>query len=208
MNGRVVQFERVAIHKALGIDHGQGWSLEELSPGVNLIHGPNGCGKTTTALVLQALLWPNGGILSRPTVNGRFRDDGTVWDVHVDAGHSTIHQNGEPATPPQFGPAEHQRRYWIALHELIGAKDEAFAKMIVQASQGGYDLDAAANALGFREKVSPPRKEKQAVTTAACTVDTAHRAQQQIQNDSERLARLHEERQQAVAAQSESGVSS
>ncbi|MFO8071944.1 MAG: AAA family ATPase [Polyangia bacterium] len=200
MSEGAIRFEKVAVHRAPGVEPGRGWSLRELSPGINLIHGPNGCGKTTTALAMQALLWPRAGILERPLVEARLRRDRDVWDLRLDAGH--LEQLGVEATAalPEVGPAEHRSRYWIALHELIGANDAELARIIARATQGGYDLEAAAKAAGFDSAPSDPRKLRKDLNDAGEAVRDAKTAQQDIQEEADTLEQLRRERNEAVDA--------
>ena len=46
-------FERLELERLPGLERG-GFTLDGLSPGVNVIHGPNGSGKTTTARAIDA----------------------------------------------------------------------------------------------------------------------------------------------------------
>ncbi len=198
MSGGVIRFERVAVHRAPGVEPGRGWSLRALSSGINLIHGPNGCGKTTTALAMQALLWPEAGILERPSVEARLRLDRNAWDLRLDAGRLERRPVGAEARLPDTGPAEHRNRYWIALHELIGADDAELARIIARASQGGYDLEAAVEAAGFRSAPSARRKPKKDLDDAGKAVREAKAKQQLIQQDADDLERLRRERDEAA----------
>jgi hypothetical protein len=66
-------------------------------------------------------------------------------------------------TLPELGPPENRHRYHLALHELIGADNVDFAKAIADASQGGYDLESAAAALGFSPRPPAPRGQAHAL---------------------------------------------
>lgn len=160
MTKRVVHFDRVEIRRVLGIAHQDGFQLSDLSPGVNVIHGPNGSGKSTAAVVIHELLWPGRTGLTRPTVSGRFRDGETDWSVDIDAGHVETRRDGNPGSVPELGPAENRGRYRLALHELVTDDNAGFAKLIADASHGGYDLESAARELRFADR--PPAANKSA----------------------------------------------
>ena len=201
MNQRAVHFEVVEIHRAIGIDHGKGFEIPGLSPRVNLIHGPNGSGKSTTARVIQEILWPGRTGLDRPTVGGGFVDGGDHWRVDVDAGHPEASCNGESGVAADLGPPEQRHRYRLSLHELIDEDNADFAKLIVDASQGGYDVDAEAQRLRYRERPASPRKELQRLRDAEAAVQVARQRQRQIEEAASTLSDLERKVSEATAAQ-------
>ncbi|MCF7974589.1 MAG: hypothetical protein K9N55_12290 [Phycisphaerae bacterium] len=201
MSRRAVHFDSIQIHRALGISQGEGFTLTDLSPGVNLIHGPNGSGKSTTARVIQELLWAGHTGLERPTVSGQFQDGQTEWEVDIDAGYVQTACQGQSGIVPDLGPPENRHRYHLALHELIAADNADFAKAITEASQGGYDLDSAAGALGYSERPSSPRKQSSQLKVAQDKVKDALRHQQGIDQAASQLPELRKDREQAVEAE-------
>lgn len=201
MSEQGVHFEELQLHRVLGIGHGEGFALPDLCPGINLIHGPNGSGKSTTARTIQELLWPCRTGLERPTAAGKFREGESAWSITIDAGHAEASRNGRLEALPEFGPPENRRRYHLALHELIGDENADFAKAIADASQGGYDLEAAASTLGFTERPSSPRRLAQQLNNAQETVRTARRRQRDIEDAARQLDDLRRQRDEAVAAQ-------
>ena len=67
MSEPTLTFERLNIRRMPGFDL-RGFTLEELSPRVNVVYGPNASGKTTTATALNALLWPEGNVPPKTSV--------------------------------------------------------------------------------------------------------------------------------------------
>lgn len=51
-------FEDIHVDRAPGFDSG-GLSVDGLSPGINVVHGPNASGKSTLGQSMQWLLWPD-----------------------------------------------------------------------------------------------------------------------------------------------------
>ena len=201
MTDRAVHFEAIEVHRVLGIKHGEGFKLTDLSHGVNLIHGPNGSGKSTTALVIQELLWTGRTGLERPTVAGRFRDADINWWISIEAGHAQTTCDGQPGTVPELGPPENRHRYHLALHELIGDDNAEFAKAIADASQGGYDLEAAAGELRFTDRPSSPRKQSKQLKESRHAVEGAGRDQRDIDLAAGQLPDLRKQRDEAAAAE-------
>ena len=57
MSRPALWFERIHVRRMPGTEP-PGFEVRDLSPGVNIVHGPNGVGKTTLARALLAVLWP------------------------------------------------------------------------------------------------------------------------------------------------------
>ena len=200
MTKRSVHFGRVGIRRVLGIAHEEGFQLSSLSPGVNLIHGPNGSGKSTAAVVIQELLWPGRTGLARPTVSGTFRDGETHWEVDIDAGHVETTCDGKPGSVPELGPAENRGRYRLALHELVTDKNADFAKLIADASHGGYDLESAARELQFTDRPSAAHKSAKLYKEVFRAVKEAQQSLAEIEGDDGQLPELLTQRTAAAAA--------
>jgi len=203
MTAPTLAFQALRIDQALGIRRGAGFALEELSPRVNLIFGPNGSGKTTTALVLQELLWPGATGLSRPLVAGRWAIDGHLWRADVAMNHVTWDRDGrEVGEGPTVGPAEHRHRYRIALHELLdrthGGRD--FAAVIAREMQGGLNLAEAAERLGFRERPPYHTRDRDELRRLRSAVEEARHGHEQLQAKARDRDELARRREQAVAA--------
>jgi DNA repair exonuclease SbcCD ATPase subunit len=206
MTQNSIHFEQIDVHRVMGIDRGKGFSLTELASGVNLIVGPNGSGKSTTARVIQELLWPGRTGLERPSVAGRFSDGDDSCHIEIDAGHSEVLRNGQPAPLPENGPPENRRRYYLSLYELIQDENSDFAKVIADKSQGGFDLEGAAKKLGFRDRVRSSRNENQALRALQAEVAEARDRQKGLQGEFTQLSRLEKEFTEARAAEVENDL--
>lgn len=149
--------DEVDVIRAPGFDTG-GFPVADLSPGINIVHGPNASGKTTLARSMQWLLWPDEGA-DRLSLTGKLSLNGESWRVDVDPGRVRYQRNGQDANGPNLPPADQRDRYHLALHDLLqqDTRNETFAKTIKRESAGGYDLAAAYEALDFSESASDRR---------------------------------------------------
>lgn len=210
MNRPGLHFERLEVRRAGGIELGQGFTLSPFSSQVNLIHGPNGSGKSTTLRMIQALLWPGKSDLSRPSALAEYHLTGqegqaadAKWRVELDAGHAQVQENGRPIALPDHGPADARSRYRLALDELIVDDNRDFAKIIADASQGGFDLAEAEIKLDFADTPRSPRKLVDALKNARAVLRNAKANQgeidQQVRETDElkhQLAQANQARQQ------------
>ncbi len=140
-----------------------GLAADGLGPGVNVVYGPNGQGKTTLARALHGALWPETVADARPTYAAAFHVAGDDWQVEFDAGVPRYRRGSEPADRLPLPDASYRDRYELSLRDLLLADGDAFAEVVRRDAVGGVDLDQARNRLGF--KAAPSQRLK--VTTEA-----------------------------------------
>jgi uncharacterized protein YhaN len=181
-----LRFERLRVQRMPGIRDG-GFELDGLAAGLNIVHGPNASGKTTTARAIEALLWPNAAAPPDALLTARFRHGDSPWDVDVAGGRGRYQRDGADAAGPALPPADGRDRYHLSLDELLRADDAGFARSIARESAGGYDLAAAARILDPRRAASRCSRELAALREARARLDEARRHQQSLFDDERRL---------------------
>ena len=127
-----------------------GLAALDLGPGVNVVYGPNGQGKTTLARAIHGVLWPETVAADRPTYSAAFHYAGDDWRVEFDAGAPLYRRGGQPADRLPLPDASYRDRYELSLKDLLLADGDAFADVVRRDAAGGVDLDQARAALGFR----------------------------------------------------------
>lgn len=137
--------ERLTVHRMPGISDR---FTVEATPGLNLITGPNGSGKTSVCRAVRALLWPSTETPERLEVTSRWTIEGASFGAEREGGGETRWSNadGQPAERPAL-PAGHLAHcYTLNLHHLFRAEGEAtdakITEEILRQMTGGYDLDA------------------------------------------------------------------
>ncbi|MGD8561891.1 MAG: hypothetical protein PVG03_05130 [Desulfarculaceae bacterium] len=151
----VLRFEELNIRRMPGFPEG-GPRLKKLASDLNIIFGPNASGKTTTALALQALIWPR--LLGQKdfSVQGRFTVDQEPWSVDLYAGRCEVQRQGANRDHPVSLSGDMSDRYRLGLHELLLADNRGYEEAVLRELAGGFDLAAASEQLGFSER--SPRK--------------------------------------------------
>jgi len=197
-----LRFDRLAAHRM----YGQRFNLavEDIGPGVNVIAGPNGCGKTTLARAIEVLVWPNSHGWERPIVDGVFQLDGSQWRVNVESGRVQFQSSSGANRPPPVPPHGHRDRYHLYLHDLLSATEGAekeLAQVILQEAQGGYDVQSAAAVLGFGEyKKGRNLTEAQNLLDARERVEEARGKQKSLEEEERSLNELEQRRDEAREA--------
>lgn len=188
-NGRAgLHLSEITVRRTPGITHE--FTLRELSPGINIVYGPNASGKTTTAQIIRGILWRDAllndaqdAAWRRAEFTGRYHLDGQDWLLHAEGSYRRCQCNGADASEPVSASDNVRRRYLLTLHDLLQQDSEAgsdLAAAILRESVGGYDLAAAMRACGFDR---PPTRPKGLRSRVA----SARRAVQEIQAEYERL---------------------
>mgnify|MGYP002408208698 CR=1 FL=1 len=151
--------------KALSISKMPGFptglkKFEGFSNSINIISGPNSSGKSSTARVIQQLIWHEKSLGLK--ARGSVLLDQENWEIDIDSNFISTQRNGLKDEIRGI-PAEGNKRYMLALHELVKTDEADLASEILRQSIGGYDLDKAKDSLNYsttiRNKASTEFKE-------------------------------------------------
>ncbi len=190
--GQPLVFGRIEIRRSPGIQ--TPYALDGLCHGINIIHGPNASGKTTSAQAIHALLWPDTPCWPRGALSGTLHFDGSEWFLDFDAGRFRCQRDGVEGGRLGIGGPETRDRYILTLHELLQVDNESFAATIMRESVGGYDVDAAVRDLRYRDSASRPASLLKQVEEAESALADARRAQQGLVAQEDGLAELRARR--------------
>src|SRR5690625_5049304 len=110
-------FERLRVRRLLGID--DGYELADLVPGLNVIHGPNTSGKTTTARALESALWPRAVEYSPVSLAAEFRIGNSGWELDLEGQEAQYRANGGGIEGPVLPASAVRGRYDRCVRELL-----------------------------------------------------------------------------------------
>ena len=200
-NDATLAFERIEVRKAPGIH--PGFTIDDLSPDINIVFGPNASGKSTTARAIQTLLWPHPSTLRRHELAASFRLGDDVWTVEADPGRTRRARNGEPADPPLLAPIDDRLRYTLGLPDLLASENQPLAQAIFKESTGGFDLEAIRRQQGYSPSAPPRLETARDVETAQLRLRDAERAASEVAAQQRQLATLRERERRARQATAE-----
>lgn len=201
MSDDALVVDEVDVTRAPGFESG-GFTVDTLSPGITVVHGPNASGKTTLARSIQWLLWP-GEATDRASVAGHLSLDGETWRVDLDPGGVRYQRDGQETNGPNLPPADQRDRYRLPLHDLLqqDTRNRTFARTIKRESAGGYDIAAAHDALDFAD--SPSDRRLSVVGDAEQAIADLREAQEgvrELRREQNRLSSLRRDLEDATAA--------
>ncbi|NLF17755.1 MAG: hypothetical protein GX595_10925, partial [Lentisphaerae bacterium] len=204
-----LRFESLEVRRFLGLqrpDQSLHLGPECFSPGVTLVAGPNGSGKTTAGLALSAVLWPAASADPRGEVVASVSLGGRSWTAEVFGRVGFWRCDGRRSDGPPLVPGLEPERYRLALPELLRAEDRDLAACICRELGGGYSLVEAAQSLGFSAAPPLPRQAVQRLRQAREGVVEARREQAALQQLAGGLDGLRREAEAALQAARERDV--
>lgn len=194
-------FTRIEVRKAPGIS--PGFTIDDLSPDINIIYGPNASGKSTTARAIQALIWPHPTSLRGHALAAAFDLGDDQWSIEADYGRVARFRDGEPVDPPLLAPIDDRVRYTLGLHDLLASENQPLAQAIHKESSGGFELDAVAADLGYRADVPARLDAARDVDASLLRLRDAERAQGEVASQARQLSVLRERERRARQARSD-----
>ena len=100
-----------------------------------------------------------------------------------------------------MAPAEMGDRYVLALHDLIRSEDGSdLAAEILRESAGGYDVNAAKESLGFKDRASGKGKSYKDLEEAIERCRKARKRQDELLDKERELGELRQQREEAQRA--------
>ncbi|MCC5925088.1 MAG: hypothetical protein JJU41_00890 [Bacteroidetes bacterium] len=141
-----IRYQQMVVRRAPGFPGGMD-PLQNLDASVVIITGANGSGKSTTARVIQEVLSPEKRSETEFTCS--FDKDGELWTVEKSAGQTKWLRNGENAEPDFLPSAAHRSHYMFAMHDLLLSEDTDLARVIYDASIGGFNIEQASKDLKY-----------------------------------------------------------
>jgi len=198
-------FKSIEIRRMPGFQRGD-LALPELSPGINVIYGPNASGKTTLGKAIHYLLRPSGGPSDHVSLRASTEVNGRQLELDCDSGRirAIDRAHGAPTDYPKLAPPDIGDRHVLALQDLIRTEhDHDLATQIVRELSGGYDVSAARRDLGFSRQPTRHGKLTKELAQAEKRHQAALRRQDELIERQANLKRLHAEKAAAEAGQVE-----
>lgn len=193
-----VRIASVTLSQFAGVSPDAAFTVPEFGPGINIVTGPNGCGKTTTARAMQTLLWPDRPLRDLLGLKAEIVQGATAWTLHTRGRQVEAVRDGQSRDHPAWAPSETRGRYHWSLRNLLAEDDRELARRIATEMAGGVDFEDLARRLGLDKPPSRPVKLQQEYQEAEKRVREARETQQALRNEADELDRLEAERERAA----------
>ena len=136
-----MKLRRLAINRLPGIS--QPFEIKSNGPGIHVIFGPNGIGKSSICRAVECLYWKDRGPSRQTFVTGEFESGGEIWRGEREGSTLSWSRGSNDTQSPNLPPAHNHRCFFLNLRDLIdtsadGASD--IAAEIHRQMSGGFDL--------------------------------------------------------------------
>jgi len=141
-----MRLDRLKITHLPGIQ--EGFTLEAMEPGINVVTGPNASGKSSLVRALRYLVdeasESSGGAL---TLEAGLASGEDTWTV-IRSGTQVVWQRaGRTVERPPMPRSSFLHCYWLSMDDLLvqGETERAILDRLRRELSGGFDLDAVRN---------------------------------------------------------------
>ncbi len=195
--------KRLAINRLPGID--QPFEIEAAEPGIHVIFGPNGIGKSSICRAVEGLYWGDRGSSRKTSVNGEFEWDGETWRGEREGSTVRWSRGDEGNVSPNLPPSHNYRCFFLHLRDLVDPSLEStvdIASEIRRQMSGGFDLDGIASDLFPPVTRNRSRRERNRFNDALTGVQRAEAEQSGLQQRVDQLEELKTQLEEAENAAS------
>ncbi|MDE2835175.1 MAG: AAA family ATPase [Bacteroidota bacterium] len=128
--------------------------ISDLVPGINIIWGPNGSGKTTIAHAIQTVLLKKYQFAAGANVAATLKIGDDELRFNIDGPRRFCTRAGQQIEWDSAPKLIRPDSYHFSLHDLLSAESSGreFAAAILREGSGGFDLRKAQHELDFRKK--------------------------------------------------------
>ena len=138
-----MRLTRLTVRRMPGIV--DAFTIADVGPGLNLIVGPNGIGKSSAMTALRALLWPSKFQPAILDGDATWIDGDDTWRASQHTrGQTTWQRNGVDVEAPLLPDVRFASCFFPTLHSLLtpSKSDDDLGKEILNQLAGGYDVPA------------------------------------------------------------------
>ena len=195
--------KRLAINRLPGIS--QPFEIEAAEPGIHVIFGPNGIGKSSICRAVEGLYWGDRGSSRKTSVNGEFEWDGETWRGEREGSTLRWSRGDESNVSPILPPSHNYRCFFLHLRDLVDPSLEStidIASEIRRQMSGGFDLDKVASDLFPPVTRNRSRRERNRFNDALTGVQKAEAEQSGLQQRVDQLEELSKQLEEAETAAS------
>jgi DNA repair exonuclease SbcCD ATPase subunit len=188
-----VTVQRLELRRIAGVTPRTAFTLQDLPAGLVLIHGPNGCGKSTTASAIQSLLWPRPDTSGYLDLGATVQQDGETWDLEARGKKTAALKGADPVPHPAWAAPELRGRYHWSLLTLLEGQDGDLAAALAAEMAGGIDFQELSSRLGWSKEPSAPQKLSKDLLEAEKHLSAMRKEQEALRRESSELDSLREQ---------------
>ena len=195
--------KRLTISRLPGIS--KPFEIEVAGPGIHVIFGPNGIGKSSICRAVEGLYWSDRGSSRKTSVSGVFEWGGDTWRGEREGPSVYWLRGGERNASLNLPPSHNYHCFFLNLRDLVDPSlegTEDIASEIRRQMAGGFDLHDIGSGLFSPVTPHTKRQGRRNFNSARDSVQNAEGKQHDLQRRVDRLGQLESRLEEAKAAAS------
>ncbi len=194
---------RLTINRLPGVS--KRFEIEAAGPGIHVIFGPNGIGKSSICRAVEGLYWSDRGSSHKTSVSGVFEWGGDTWRGEREGPSVYWLRGGEGNASPNLPPSHKYHCFFLNLRDLVDPSLEGtqdIASEIRRQMAGGFDLHDIRSGLFSPVSRHTKRQGRRSFNDARDNAQKAEGKQHDLQRRVDRLDQLKSDLEEANAAAS------
>ncbi len=196
-----MKIRNITVNRLPGID--RQFSIDDIGDGIQILHGPNGIGKSSIGLAVESIFWEGAYGGQSILVNASFDDGPAVWKGDREGSRVSWQKDGISVGLPSL-PSQHLSHcFFLRLSDLLNATDQGaseFAEGIHRQLSGGYDIANVRSSLFSAVKKTHGNKQAANYRQSSEDLDKAEEQQVTLRAQENDLEKLAEKIEKADAA--------
>ncbi len=181
------------------------FAIKEMSPGLNLIIGPNASGKTSLCRAFRSLIWSDQKRMDHLSLSMQLVAGERELEVVREGDQTNWLADGAATERPVLPEAHLAKCFTVEVDDLNAAEsgDEDLAQEILRHMAGGYDMRGLLTADKYRVKKTHGQEERATVEAARRELAKIRGEHLEISASEAGLERLEERKRLAGSARDE-----
>ncbi len=195
--------KRLTINRLPGVS--KPFEIKAAGPGIHVIFGPNGIGKSSIGRAVEGLYWSDRGSSHKTSVSGVFEWGGDTWRGERQGPNGHWRRGGEGNASPSLPPSHNYRCFFLNLRDLVDPSlegTEDIASEIRRQTAGGFDLHDIGSGLFSPVTPHTKRQGRRSFNAARDNVQKEEGKQHDLQRRVDRLDHFKDKLEEAKAAAS------
>ena len=195
--------KRLTINRLPGIR--KPFEIKPEGPGIHVIFGPNGVGKSSICRAVEVLFWRDRGARRKTSVSSVFEWEGDEWRAEREGPNGHWRRADESNASPNLPPSHNYHCFFLNLRDLVDPAVEGtqdIASEIRRQMSGGFDMHTIGSDLFSPMTRQKKLKKRKDFNAARDRVQREEGKQNALQRRIDRLDALQSRLDSANAAAS------
>jgi DNA repair protein SbcC/Rad50 len=189
-----MKLRSLIVNRLPGIDHQ--FRITEIDGGIQILHGPNGIGKSSIAKAIESIFWEKASNEHSVLATATFSEGSSTWTGDREGSRIFWKKDGSASTPPPLPGSHLSHCFFLRLSDMLNATDRGageFAEGIQRQLSGGYDTVSVKEELFPRIRNNHGSRQFKIYGDKTQEIDRAEGSQENLRLREDKLGELEQE---------------